>query len=154
MNKLRFDKEGKLILPEPIKEDKEKINRIKEEKKKFTKKLILKYLGSEKEGFIRCEFEINTPKELEEIKKKMFEIRNWADKKVETNARIWFEKIDEGYKLIISGRGNDKRCEWCRSFRTALDTSLFDSKIAVYQKDFCKFDKNSGYQKLKSLGTT
>jgi len=151
MNELKFDKDGKLILPDSIKEDIERINRIKTEKKKFTKKLVLNYLGSEFEGFIRCEFEINIPQELEEIKKKIFEVRNWVNKNVGSTARIWFEKLPEGYRLIISGRGDDKRCEWCRSFRTALDTSLFDSKVAAYQKGFCKFDKDGGYQKLKTL---
>ncbi len=150
-NELKFDKEGNLILPDSINEDIEKINKIKEEKKKFVKKLIFRFLGSESESFIKCEFEINIPEGLDEVKKKIFEVRNWVDKTVGTNARIWFEKTDEGYNLIISGRGNDRRCEWCRSFRTALDTSLFDSKVAVYQKGFCKFDKDGGYQKLKTI---
>lgn len=148
MAELRFDKNGRTILPEPIRKDIEEQRKREEEAKKFDKKLILKYVGSENEGFIRCEFEIELP-EIKGIRKKIFEVRDWTDKKEHLKewARCWLEKNGDDYRLIISGRGNDGRCAWCRSFRTALGTSMFDLKVVVCQKDSCKFDKES-YRKI------
>ncbi|MDP3026712.1 MAG: hypothetical protein Q8N63_03315 [Nanoarchaeota archaeon] len=150
MNELRFDKDGRIILPQIIKEDNAEQRKREEEAKKFDKKLILKYVGSENEGFIRCEFEIEFPYDVKSIRKKSIEVRDWANKNVELKerARCWIEKNGDDYRLIISGRGNDGRCTWCRSFRTALSTTLFDLKVAVCQKDSCKFDKGS-YRKVK-----
>jgi len=146
---LEFDENGRLILPESIRKDLEEQKRRGEEINRFDKKLILNYLGSETEGFMRCEFEVELP-DVKGIRKKIFEVRDWADKnvKLKEGARIWFEKEREGYKLIISGRGSDERCTWCRSFRTALNTSMFDLKVAVCQKNCCKFDRRS-YRRIK-----
>jgi len=154
MSELKFDEKGRLILPGIVRKDFEEQKRKEEEAKKFDKKLVLKYMGSENEGFIRCEFEIDLPENVEGIRKKIFEVKNWADKNVQFKeyARAWLEKNGDDYRLIISGRGSDERCTWCRSFRTALNKSLFDLKVAVYQNGFCKFDKKSGYRNVKRIG--
>lgn len=143
MSGVKFDKDGRLILPEPVKKASQEQKRREKEAKEFDKKLTLNYLGSETKGFMRCEFEIELPKGVKGIKKKIFDVRDWTDKnvKLKKGARIWFEKKGEGYRLIISGRGADERCTWCRSFRTALKTSMFDLKVAVYQNNFCSFDE-------------
>lgn len=151
MSQLEFNPDGSLKIPESINKDLEE-EKIKEEKRKsFDKQIVLNFLGSENDEVIRCEFEINIPPDIKDVKKKIIEIRDWVNRNKTTNGRCWIENNGDNYQLIISGRGSDGRCNWCRSFRTALDTKMFDLKIAVYQKNCCEFDKFGGYNKIRIL---
>lgn len=53
-------------------------------------------------------------------------VEGWTKRHVESSAEIDFYKVEgreREYRLKIRGIGNDGRCTWCRSYRTALNTS-------------------------------
>jgi hypothetical protein len=147
--KFAFDEKGMIILPEWIKKAREKEKLRKKIVQTFKKKLIFYYNGTEIEDLVKCEFEIELPK-VRGVRERILKIKAWTDRnvKIKKTARICLEKSGDGYLLTIRGRGNDERCTWRRSFRTALSTNLFDLKVAVCQKDCCKFDKQE-YRKIK-----
>lgn len=60
--------------------------------------------------------------------------KNWADNKIKTRAKIEMTSTNN-VVLVINGRGQDNRCTWCQSFRTALTGFL----NIEYQKR-CRFD--------------
>jgi len=123
-------------------ENSSEIKKILEEIKKFDKKLNLRYRRPEFEESILCEFDINLIEGTEEIIKKIFEIRDFTNKKAFLRgAKCELQKNGNDFRLIISGRGHDGRCRWCRTFRTTLAKSLFDLKVDVSQNQFCRFDK-------------
>ena len=109
------------------------------------KTIILRYLGAEHENFIVCKWAIEllggiSGKEIVDVKK-------WTDETVDLmhTARVWLKRTNPGeyppkYELIISGRGRDERCTWCRSFRTALETHINKLKYSIDQKGSCDFD--------------
>lgn len=62
-------------------------------------------------------------------------IKKWVDEKVKIFGHIDFVKSGNYiYNLEVSGRGNDNRCTWCSSFRTALKTHFGD---LIEQIDDC-----------------
>ncbi|MBP1908309.1 hypothetical protein [Methanolobus bombayensis] len=65
-------------------------------------------------------------------------IYNWTFRKVHyTNGNISLKKLDHRiFELTIKGRGRDDRCRFCKSFRTALNTST--NGISSVLKD-CPF---------------
>ncbi len=127
---MEFDENGKIKMPETV------------EIKKFDKKLILKFIGSEIDESVTCEFEMRLPESNIEIEKKIWDIKIWADKhhQLEDEANIMLEKDGENYQLVIIGKGADGRCAWCRSFRTALKKAMFDLKIDLIKEGSCKFE--------------
>ena len=143
-NKPQFDENGRLILSDAQK-------RYTEEKRKINERptIILNFLRSELDGTTStCEFKLCVPRELEALKNNIYAARDWTNNAVKTTAQIDFEELADGYALIINGTGHDKRCEWCKSFRTALRTSLLDSKAAIIQKRACKFEDSESNEFL------
>ncbi|MCX6819624.1 MAG: hypothetical protein NT129_06540 [Candidatus Aenigmarchaeota archaeon] len=142
---IEFDEKGMIIWPEGVRKFKEKQRLEEELMKTFTKKIKIHYLGTEHDEFTTCTFEIKVPEGMSG--KEIIIIRNWTNKnvKLKPSARAWIERINPNeepprYFLKISGRGNDERCTWCRSFRTALRTRMIEQKCAVIQEGRCEFD--------------
>ena len=73
-------------------------------------------------------------------------IQNWTDNKIQLKGpNIWFRRLNNNepaiYELNIKGRGYDDRCTWCKSFRTALNSSCIkDYNSIVQYKSCCDFD--------------
>jgi len=111
------------------------------------KEFIIEFMGDEPEKhFIPCVFLLKTPKDMSP--KHIFEVREWVDGRIKlgNSARIWIkrENPDEYpavYRLIISGRGSDERCTWCRSFRTALREKIKGLGFEIKEIDACTFER-------------
>lgn len=137
-------------------EAKEKEAQTKEEIKNLSKKIVLNYDASFNEEGSICAFEINFSNDVDNIDKEKIinilkQIRGWIYGKeiLKYGAKINIEEKKGKYKLLISGRGNDGHCTACRSFRTRLKRELFDLKIGICQRFFCKFD-GRGYDDIPS----
>ena len=50
----------------------------------------------------------------------------FAHDNVNTRAKIKLFPQNNGYKLNISGKGNDHRCDWCETFGTKLSSYTMD----------------------------
>jgi len=132
MSELEFNHDGSVKVPKNYKKKKRDLN----------KTIILEYERENWGDSIDCEFIITFPKIANEELLKGLE--DWVDKKVEIDSiltKIEIEKITPNkFKLLISGKGNDNRCTWCRSFRTSLKTLSNKEQMGFLQKNFCKFD--------------
>lgn len=84
------------------------------------------------EGKCNLQFNFKKSEQLDIIKTR----KNWSDNKIKTTAKIEMTSISlNRFVLKINGGGKDKRCTWCKSFRTALTGFL----NIEYQKR-CRFD--------------
>ncbi|HEC86542.1 MAG TPA: hypothetical protein ENI49_01540 [Thermoplasmatales archaeon] len=107
--------------------------------------LIFQFLGVEYDTLITCRWRLTRPENIswETINK----IREWTDNKVPLKkyANIKIRRLNRGkypakYELIIRGRGYDDRCTWCKSFRTALETTARKMNCTITYEKFCNFD--------------
>ena len=134
MNKLEFNHDGSLKVPDNLKKKKIDLNNT----------IILEYEKEFWGDVIDCKFSIILPKNLNEDN--LNKIESWVDKKVETNPLSTDIKIEKSaprkFSLLISGKGKDNRCTWCRSFRTSLKTLCNKENLDLIQKTFCKFEKS------------
>ncbi len=133
MSKLQFNSDGSVKIPENYKP--KLIN--------FSKTIILEYRREDWGDSIDCKFTVTIPKIIN--KESFKEIENWVDNKVKTDAistKIEIEKLNPyKFNLLISGKGKDNRCTWCRSFRTSLKTWCNKKNLDFLQKNFCKFEE-------------
>jgi len=141
---VEYDENGNLLMPEPFRRA---IERKKAEEKlmnTFQKELSVDYDGVEYGDFIKCMLNITRPPEIDSSIIRGVKI--WTDKHVElkSTARVCLmsnnHKGGLGQDLIISGRGKDERCTWCRMFRTALRTKMINSECRFVQENVCDFD--------------
>jgi len=105
--------------------------------------LILKYDFSEDDELFTCEFEIGLPDNVDELEKKIFEVKEWVDRRIPyARKKCCMDKKEKIITLVIKGKGHDGRCKWCRSFRTSLKEFLSENELAgIRQNNFCRFDK-------------
>jgi len=118
------------------------------------KRIRIKYLnlGLDENNIAHCEWRFT----LSNIgAKKLFDIKQWVDKKVDLGrtARIWM--TSEGDSLVIRGIGKDGRCEWCHSFFTALRNKATEEGIFVDEDWRCILEaghpKHRYEEKIKRL---
>lgn len=109
------------------------------------KAITLRYLGAEYGSFIVCRWAIELPKGVHG--KEIVDIKKWTDETVnlKRTARVWLKRTNPDeyppkYELIISGRGEDERCTWCRSFRTSLETHMKKLNCSIDQHGSCDFE--------------
>jgi len=100
----------------------------------------IKYLGCNEIDFYTCEW-IFILSNVEA--RELFDIRRWVNGKVRLGrtARIWIERRGLGYSMKISGGGEDGRCEWCRSFFTALRRKAERERISISENWRCPFEE-------------
>jgi hypothetical protein len=107
--------------------------------------ITLRYLGVEYKDFIVCRWAIELPKSI--CGKEIADMKKWTDEAVglKRNARVGLKRTNSEeyppkYELIISGRGEDERCTWCRSFRTSLETNMKQLNCPINQHGSCDFE--------------
>jgi len=112
----------------------------------MTKEVSLRYLGVDYENFIICTWAIGIPEGVRG--KEIIDIKKWTDETVDLKptARAWIKRVNPNryppkYKLIISGRGYDDRCTWCRSFRTAMESHMEKLNCSINQNGSCEFEE-------------
>lgn len=131
--KIKFNPDGSL----------EVLEDMKKKKTKSFNTIILKYEKEEWGDVIDCKFIIMLPKNINE--KNLKDIENWVDQNVKTDpfsTNIEIERLTANkFSLVISGKGKDNRCVWCRSFRTSLKKLCDKNNINFIQENFCKFEK-------------
>ncbi len=105
--------------------------------------LILKYDSSEDDGIFRCQFKIKLPDNVDDLDKKIFEVKKWVDTKIPSaREKCTINKEENVIILTIKGKGQDGRCRWCSSFRTALEEFLSENELAgITQDKVCVFEK-------------
>jgi len=96
--------------------------------------------------FLECTWAIDLPKGMSG--KEIVDIKKWTDEKVklDSTARTYLKRDNPGeyppqYELVVSGKGKDNRCTWCRSFRTALEKRMDELDCEIEQNDSCTFEK-------------
>ena len=109
------------------------------------KTISLCYLGDEHDRFIVCRWSIALPDGI--TWKNLEAVRDRTDEKVTIaqTAKVWLKRDNPGvyppkYELIISGRGEDGRCTWCRSFRTYLESYMRTLGCSINQSGECIFE--------------
>ena len=109
------------------------------------RELIFEFLGKDQDDLIICKFNAPNLSEIEESKRIFLEVEDFVNKNLflKENAKCFLRQNNEGYNLIIIGKGWDGRCRWCRSFRNHLKKKLAQSQIIMKEKGFCEFDKDS-----------
>tara|TARA_Y100000310_G_scaffold160212_1_gene159946 strand:- start:610 stop:1065 length:456 start_codon:yes stop_codon:yes gene_type:complete len=107
------------------------------------KELTLEFLGKDQGDLIQCEFDSSDLSEIKESKKIFLEIEDFINKNVflKNNAKCFLRENKGGYKLIITGKGWDGRCRWCRFFRNHLKKELSQHNVVLKEKGFCNFDQ-------------
>ena len=107
--------------------------------------IALRYLGVDYEKFIVCRWAIELSNGISG--KEVVDVKKWTDDVValQRYARVWLKRINPQeypakYELIISGRGPDERCRWCKTFRTALDTHMKKLNCSTQQHGSCEFE--------------
>ncbi len=105
--------------------------------------LILKYDSFEDDELFICQFKIELPDNINDLDKKIFEVKKWVDAKLpSTKEKCAMNKKENVITLTIKGKGQDGRCRWCSSFRTALEEFLSEKKLAgITQNKTCVFEK-------------
>jgi len=101
----------------------------------------IRYLGCNEIDFYTCGW-IFTLSNVEA--RELFVIKRWVDRNVRLGgtARIWIKRRGLGkYSMKISGRGEDGRCEWCRSFFTALRRKAERERISISENWRCPFEE-------------
>jgi hypothetical protein len=110
------------------------------------KEVSLRYLGVNYGNLIICTWAIDIPEGVRG--KEIIDIKKWTDETVDLKptARAWIKRVNPNkyppkYKLIISGRGYDDRCTWCRSFRTAMKSHMEKLNCSISQNGSCEFEE-------------
>ena len=131
--KMEFNHNGTIKVPESCKP--KLIN--------LSKTIILEYKKEDWGDTIDCKFIITLPRIADE--EFLRELESWVDDRIKTDSistSIEIEKLTPNkFNLLISGKGKDNRCTWCRSFRTSLKTLCNKKNLDFLQKNFCKFEK-------------
>jgi hypothetical protein len=109
----------------------------------------IEFVGSERMGeskIILCSWDIHFPEQMNG-KGAIDSCWEWADFKVSTGEHVrkwvsgpWRRNHVFTYALNISGIGNDNRCAWCKTFRSALELKLRRNGIGFVHEGACLYD--------------
>jgi len=135
MADLEYNKEGNIILPFSIKEDKRIVDEKLEMVKKNPDKVVVEY-EEETPGY-EDHWTLSWPTLIP--RKILFEMKSWVDSRCEI--QDGFATIEENgdSEYILKVRGKQNRCTWAHSFLTGLNTKLINRHNSqIIQKSTCK----------------